>query len=278
LLTNPGRNGCSTQPSGMPVQVWATWFPRDGTPQTFIQGFPVDKCDLSVRHHFPFHFRVAENGVDENSCWGNLDVDGHVISWNLRNRSNFAVTLSDKGWIGFSKSPHSDALFSGEIIFDGHCFAGDPLGFGVQGHNCGYRHRTFWRWMHAYFHGPDGTASTLEGLIYDMPFGLLFGKAVLWHRGTATILRNLREQEIVREANRLKWAFVASRGRLSLEAVIEARAPRIHRLAYVRTDCSSTFPVSNASLAQASLRVGENLEETLRTLSGAVLEMGGIES
>ena len=275
LLTNLGRGGCSAQPSGMPVQVWATWFPRDGKPQTFIQGFPVEQLDLTGRFQLPFRCRVAENGIDENSCSGNLLVDGHSISWKLRNRSNFGISLSDKGWIGFTKSPHSDAVFSGEITFDGQRFSGDPLGFGVQGHNCGYRHRSFWRWMHAYFPHPDGSASTLEAVVYDMPFGLLFRKAVLWHKGNVTILKNLREMEIIREPDLLKWSFAATRGGLSIEASIDAAAPGIHQLPYVKTDCSGTFPVSNASLARATLHLRGNLEQTLETPFGAVLEMGG---
>ena len=95
--------------------------------------------------------------MEEGTCWGNLRLEDHEISWKLRWKSDFGVTLSDKGWIGFSRSPHSDATFSGEITLDGRKFAGEPLGFGVQGHNCGYRHRTFWRWMHAYFPNPAGT-------------------------------------------------------------------------------------------------------------------------
>jgi len=272
LLTNLGRDGCSAENTKMPVQIWATWFPRDSHPQTFIQGFLACQLDLTGRFQLPFHCRVADNAIDEDSCRGNLRLDGHTISWNLRNRSNFGVTLSDKGWIGFSKSPHSDAVFSGEILFDGQRFSGDPLGFGVQGHNCGYRHRTFWRWMHAYFPHPDGSSSTLEALVYDMPFGLFFRKAVLWHKGSALILKNLHETEIVRDANQLKWRFTASRGDLSIDAAIEGAAPGIHQLPYVKTDCSGTFPVSNASLARATVRVGK---ETLETPCGAVLEIGG---
>ncbi|HVM76301.1 MAG TPA: hypothetical protein VMT75_11695 [Candidatus Saccharimonadales bacterium] len=272
LLTNLGRHGCSTENDKMPVQVWATWFPREAHPQTFIQGYPADQLDLTGRFRLPFHCGVADNAIDEDSCRGNLCVEGHTVSWNLRNRSNFGATLSDKGWIGFSKSPHSDAVFSGEILFDGQRFSGDPVGFGVQGHNCGYRHRTFWRWMHAYFRHPGGGVSTVEALIYDMPFGLLFRKAVLWHKGTATILKNPSEKEIVRETGHLRWRFTASRGDLSIDACIEAFAPGIHQLPYVKTDCSGTFPVSNASLARATVRVGN---ETLETPFGAVLEMGG---
>jgi hypothetical protein len=278
LLMNLGRSGCSTENAKTPVQIWATWFPHHRKAQTFIQGFSAHELDLTGRFQLPFHLRIGENGIDENSCWGNISVDGHAISWNLRNRSNFGLSLSDKGWIGFTKSPHSDALSSGEIIFDNDRFTGDPLGFGVQGHNCGYRHRTFWRWMHAHFLQPDGSASTLEAVVYDMPFGLLFRKAVLWHKGNATILKNLREKEIVREPRQLKWSFTARRGDLSIEAIIEAEGPGIHVLPYVKTDCSGTFPVSNASLARATLWLGNNPGETLETATGAVLEMGGNES
>src|SRR3974377_1799397 len=135
LLMNLGRDACSSEHTKMPVQVWATWFPGNGKPQIFIQGFSTDRLAISARHELPFHFRVAENVIDENSCKGNLHVAGHSISWNLRNHSNFGVVLSNKGWIGFSKSPPSDAVFSGEIIFDAERFSGAPLGLGVQGPN-----------------------------------------------------------------------------------------------------------------------------------------------
>ena len=276
LLSNPGRNGCNAESSGMPVQVWATWFPRQGRPQTFIQGYPTDALQLSARGELPFHWRVAENGIEENACWGDLHVDGHSLSWRLRYRSNFGVVLSNKGWIGFSKSPHSNALFSGEIVFDGTELAGDPLGFGVQGHNCGYRHRSYWRWMHACFAGPQGTTTTLEVLVYDLPFGMVFHKAIWWHDGKATVLRRFQEAEIVREPSRLKWKFAALAADGSpVDASIEALAPEIHQLDYSKTDCSGTFPVSNASLAHAVVRFGKNGNELLETSAGAVLEMGG---
>jgi len=275
LLMNLGRKGCSGEGQKMPVQVWATWFPRNAKPLTFIQGFPTDQLDLSPRRQLPFHLRIADNSIDENSCRGNLHVEGHSISWSLRNHSSFGVTLSDKGWIGFSKSPHSDALFSGEILFDGHLFAADPLGFGVQGHNCGYRHRALWRWMHAYFPHLDGSASTLEALVYDLPFGFLFRKAVFWHNGNAIILKHLRETEIICGPHNLAWAFSAKSGNFSLHAIIEADAPGIHELPYAKTDCAGTFAVRNASLARATVRFGESQGEVLETPHGAVLEFGG---
>jgi hypothetical protein len=276
LLTNLGRNGCGAESSGMPVQVWATWFPREGKPQTLIQGYPTEALELSGRRQLPFHFRIAENGIDENSCWGVLHVDGHAISWKLRNHSSFGAVLSDKGWIGFSKSPHSSAQFSGEIIFDGTTFSGDPLGFGVQGHNCGYRHRTYWRWMHAYFPGSHGSASTLEALVYDLPFGMTFRKAIWWHDGKPRILKRFEEIELERDSTRLRWRFSASgTDGCPVEATIEALSPGIHQLPYVKTDCSGTFPVANASLANAVVRFGRNASETLETIGGAVLEFGG---
>src|SRR5208337_4430402 len=278
LLMNLGKSGCNAEPSGLPVQVWATWFPRQGQPQTFIQGYSADALELSGRRQLPFHFRIAENGIEENTCWGDVHVDGHAISWKLRNSSNFGVVLSDKGWIGFSKSPHSNAQFSGEIMFDGAKFFGDPLGFGVQGHNCGYRHRTYWRWMHAYFPASAGGGTTLEALVYDLPLGMTFRKVVLWEGGHATILRRINEREILNQAARLKWVFTGTTpdGR-HLEAAIEGDAPGIHRVPYTKTDGSGTFPVANASLARASVNISSNrVLQTLNTNGGAVLEMGGI--
>ncbi len=276
LLMNLGRNGCHVESWGMPVQVWATWFPRQGKPQAFIQGYPADALELSGRGQLPFHWCVAENGIEENACWGDLHAGGHSLSWKLRYRSNFGMVLSDKGWIGFSKSPHSNALFSGEIVFDGTRFAGDPLGFGLQGHNCGYRHRSYWRWMHAYFPGPQGTASTLEALVYDLPLGMVFRKAIWWQDGKATVLRRFQEREIVRQPSRLKWKFAALAADGSpVEAGIEALAPEIHQLDYSKTDCSGTFPVSNASLAHAVVRFGKKGNELLESSAGAALEMGG---
>ena len=276
LLMNPGRDGCSTDSSGMPVQVWATWFPRGGKAQTFIQGYPAAALELSPRRQLPFHFRIAESGIEEGICWGNIRVEGHAISWKLRIQSDFGMVLSNKGWIGFSKSPHSNAAFSGEIQFDGKNFNGAPLGYGVQGHNCGYRHRSYWRWMHAFFPGVRGEASTLEALVYDLPLGLVFRKAIWWHDGQPTILKNFKEIEIERETDRLLWKFAATTSDgLPLEAAIEGLAPEIHQLPYVKTDCSGTFPVSNASLANASVRFGKNGNEILETIGGAVLELGG---
>lgn len=255
-------------------QVWSTWFPRGAAPQSFIVDAPVQELQLSVRGAIPFHCRANESGIEEGRCWGNLYAQGHHIAWNLRIQSHFGVKLSDKGWIGFSRSPHSDAVFSGEINFDGQKFSGEPLGFGVQGHNCGYRHRTFWRWMHAYFPQPGG-GSTLEALVYDLPLGLTFRNAIWWHGGGASRVRNLKELEIARSASELRWRFS---GRLengsNLEALLEGTAPGIHELPYAKTDGSGTIPVTNASLAGAVVKLGSG--ETLETPIGAVLEMGGV--
>jgi hypothetical protein len=253
--------------------VWATWFPRDAAPQTFIVDMPLEQLDLSARGHVPFHCRTAESGIEEGRCWGNLRPDGHHISWNLRIHSHFGAKLSDKGWIGFSRSPHSDATFSGEIIFEGKKIRGELLGYGVQGHNCGYRHRSYWRWMHAYFPQPEG-GSTLEALVYDLPLGMVFRNAVLWHGGKASAIRAIKELEIVRSGGELLWRFAGKLpGGSLIEATIAGTAPGVHKLPYTRTDGSGTFPVSNASLARAEVQLGQS--ETLETETGAVLEMGG---
>ena len=280
LVMNLGRRKGGGESDSLPAQVWATWFPQNGVPQSFIQGFPLEKLSLSHRKKVPFHCRIAENGIEEGRCWGKLDVDGHNISWNLRIASRFGFVLSNKGWIGFSKSPHSDATFSGAIQFDGMLFSGEPLGFGVQGHNCGYRHRSYWRWMHAYFPAGSGHAhaSTLEALVYDLPLGLTFRRVVLWHNGQATVLRTMNEREIVSETGRLRWVFsgTAPNGR-HIEATVEGCSPGIHRLPYTKTDGSGTFPVANASLAHARVKIETAGEvEILETNGGAVLETGGV--
>jgi hypothetical protein len=287
LLMNPGRNGCVVDSRGMPVQVWATWFPRDGKPQSFIQGFAAADLDLSVRGQNPFHFRSAGNEIGEGFCRGKLQVDGRTISWDLRWHSNFRVTLSNKGWIGFSRTPHSDAIFSGQITLDGQTYERDLLGTGVQGHNCGYRHRNFWTWTHAYFPRADGPASTLEALVYEMPFGLVFRKAVLCHEGEAHEFGNLRESK--RDSKQLGWDFhgsSSSRSKnglkldpLNLDVTIDGGGPGIHRLPYLKTDCTGSFEVANNSLARAVLRIKNKRQsqpvEVLETSNGAVLEMAG---
>lgn len=276
LLMNPGRGGCAGDPRGMPVQVWATWFPRHGKPQSFIQGFPLEGLDASARGQNPFHFRIANNEIGEIFCQGALEVEGHSISWDLHYSSTFRVTLSNKGWIGFSRTAHSDALFSGRITLDGRTSKGKPLGFGVQGHNCGYRHRNFWTWTHAYFHRPNASPSALEALVYEMPFGLVFRKAVLWHDGEQYEFRNLKE--VKRDRDRLAWSFCCtSKSGVRLEGAIDSAQPNIHRLPYLRTHCKDTFEVANNSLAGAVIRLEQRGRppETLETNSGAVLEMVG---
>jgi hypothetical protein len=276
LLTNPGRGGCSDNARVLPVQVWATWFPRNGKPQSFIQGFPLDNLQLSRQGQSPFRFLIGDNSIDENSCRGTLAVDGHKLSWDLRYYSTFRVTLSNKGWIGFSRTPHSDAVFSGRITLDGRTVETDPLGFGLQGHNCGYRHRGFWTWAHAYFPRSNASPSTLEALVYDMPFRLVFRKAVLWHDGEQHVFRNLRQVAI--ESCEFNWKFhCSSADGLEVEAAFDGSGASIHRLPYTKTDCTGNFEVTNNSLASAAVRLhrATGPVEELKTSGGAVLEMAG---
>ncbi len=275
LLTNPGRNGCPSLPGAAPVQVWATWSPRGAQPVTFIQEFPLEALRVSARRA-PFLLEIGPNRVEHAACRGALEVRGHRLSWDLRYVSNFGITLSNKGWIGFSRTPHSDAIFSGEIRLDDQVFSGDPLGFGVQGHNCGARHRNLWTWTHACFPQPDGRLSTFEALVYEMLFGLVFRKAILWHEGRSYVFRKLRET--CRDPHAMRWVFRAFSAAGSIEVAIAGAGPSLHRLPYARTDCSGTFEVANNSLAQAQLNVRlANPPRTaeLATDGGAVLEMSG---
>jgi hypothetical protein len=272
LLLNPGRQGCGTVESGMPVQVWASYFPVGAKPRTFIQGFGLDTFRLSAKGQDPFHLAIENNAIDENSCRGDLHVDGHHVTWDLRYQSSFGTTLSNKGWIGFSRTPHSDALFSGQISLDGQKVEGSPLGFGLQGHNCGYRHRNFWSWGHAYFAGER--PSTLEALVYDLPLGMTFRRAILWREGKRYDFRIVRESE---HGDGSLWNFVGrARDGSSIEAEFSGEAVSCHHLPYMKTNCSGSFKVANNSLANARVRLQNgDMEETLATHGGAVLEMGG---
>ena len=108
-----------------------------------------------------------------------------------------------------------------------------------------------------------------------MPFGLVFRKAIWWHNGTPIGLKRFQEIEVERDPSRLQWRFTALDAQgLPVEASIEAHVPGIHVLPYLKTDCSGTFPVSNASLANAGVRFGKNKNEILETIGGAVLELG----
>ncbi len=321
LVMNPGRGGCAGDAQGQAVQVWATWFPREGKPETWIQGFPVESlrsqgvvsndsvstnagsrnavssnvglgagslsnagldnsgmsgAGLSRRGASPFFLAVGENQIGEDACRGRIEVGGQRISWDLRYRSTFRAELSSKGWIGFSRTPHSDAVFSGEIALDDRVFRGEPLGFGMQGHNCGYRHRHFWTWTHIHFPSARCQGSTFEALAYEMPLGMMSRTAVLWHGGEKYTFRKFNESE--RDSRQLSWKLECTDARgARVEVRVSGRGRFVHRLPYVKTDCSGRFEVANDSLALARIVIqlpGRAAEE-LTTDSGAALEIVG---
>jgi hypothetical protein len=231
---------------------------------------------LSERGASPFFLEVGENRIGEDACRGRIEVGGQRISWDLRYRSTFRAELSSKGWIGFSRTPHSDAVFSGEITLNDRVFRGEPLGFGMQGHNCGYRHRHFWTWTHIHFPNVRGQGSTFEALVYEMPLGMMFHTAVLWHGGEKYTFRKLHESE--RDSRQLSWKLECADPRgACVEVRVSGRGRFVHRLPYVKTDCSGRFEVANDSLALARMvvRLPGKAAEELTTDSGAVLEMVG---
>src|SRR6266699_1434466 len=278
LLMDPGRGGCASDPLGQPLQVWATWFPREGKPETWIQGFPSEapRDGLSKRRANPFFLEIGENQIAEDSCRGRIEVGGQRICWDLRYRSSFRAELSSKGWIGFSRTAHSDAIFSGEITMNDRSFRGEPLGYGMQGHNCGYRHRRFWSWTHVHFPDARGRGSTFEALASEMPLGMMSRTAVLWQEGEKYTFQRFRESQ--RDSQKLKWSLECTDARgARLEVSVRGREGLVHRLPYVKTDCSGRFEVANDSLALARLvlRRRGTASEELTTDFGAVLEMVG---
>jgi len=109
-----------------------------------------------------------------------------------------------------------------------------------------------------------------------MPLGLVFRKAVLWHDAKASRFGKLREVRKAREEMHWEFACTSDDG-IQLDATIDGRGPSLHRLPYVKTNCSGTFEVSNNSLASAAIliRGANDSVETLETSTGAVLEMVG---
>src|SRR5205814_4446947 len=61
LLMNPGRGGCPESKQGLPVQIWATWFPAAGTSQSFIQGLPLTEFKISRKGQAPFFYQLHDN-------------------------------------------------------------------------------------------------------------------------------------------------------------------------------------------------------------------------
>lgn len=286
LLTNLGRAGCTQTGDSVldlnrrqPVQLWATWFPCDATPHSYIQGLPLDSLHLSAPNE-PLALRCSAGQLSHDACQGNLSVNGHTIEWDLQYRSNVGFSLSDVGWIGFSRTPHSDAIFTGEIKLDGQTFRGmtpgQPLGYGLQGHNCGFRHRNRWTWTHCFAHEAAGQTTTFEALEYEIGFGLYFRRAKLWRNGKLYTLKHFSTQR--RDRVRMLWHFdcVDKAAGLTVTAELDGGGPSLHRLPYLKTDCSGSFEVSNNSLAQATLTIRQAGQETRLTANaGAVVEMVG---
>jgi hypothetical protein len=170
----------------------------------------------------------------------------------------------------------SDAVFSREIALNGRSFRGEPIGYGMQGHNCGYRHRHFWTWTHIHFPSARGQGSTFEALAYEMPLGIVSRAAVLWHDGVKYRFRKFRES--VRDSRQLSWKLECTDARgARVEVSVYGRERFVHRLSYLKTDCSGRFEVANDSLAHARmvLQRPERAAEDLTTDSGAALEMVG---
>ena len=278
LLTNPGRpggGGC-TDLGTAPVEIWATWFPKDGPAESYIEGFPIEGLALSQPDQ-PLYLEHGFNRITHDSCHGLVRAKGRTIEWDLRYRSSAGFVMSNVGWIGFSRTPHTDAVFEGELTIDGQSIFGNPIGYGLQGHNCGFRHRHLWTWAHALHHHDSGASSTFEALEYEIAPGLFFRRALLWHFGSLYRLGGFRTG--LRDRDTMRWNFNCRdrRSGVAVEAAFDGYGSSVHRLPYTRTDCSGTFEVSNNSLASAQVRilVPGNPETELKFNQGAVLEMVG---
>jgi hypothetical protein len=104
----------------------------------------------------------------------------------------------------------------------------------------------------------------------------VFRKCVFWHDGGEYVFRKLQERPS--EPGALQWNLRSSRkDGLHLEVAVDGRGPGVHRVPYLKTNCSGTFDVLNNSLAGAVvlLQGPDGRMEELRTSSGAVLEFAG---
>ncbi len=281
LLLNLGRScfgGCGGDFRGFPIQIWATWFPRDDAPQSFVAGFSQADLVMSERFASPFFLEFSGNRIEEDFCRADFQVEGHRFSWDLRYRSTFALTMSDKGWLGFSRTPHADAVFSGRISFDDRTWEAEPLGFGLQGHNCGYRHSRLWTWAHMVVPWRSGEhPSSFEALEYEMSLGLRFRRAIVSHEGKRYAFGRVKTIERTNEP--FRWAVHCSRREdaTTLVAILDGTGLSTYRVAYLKTNCSGAFEVIHNSLTSAKLYLKPAGQPPVELLApgGAGLEMAG---
>ena len=169
----------------------------------------------------------------------------------------FGSALSQNGWLRFSRTPHSDAVFSGKIGLDERVFQGEPVGVGVQGSQLRVPATGLFNLDACILPEPGWTCYDHRSALLHHSAGLTFRKAVLWHQGTARIFRRLRET--VSDRENLRWSFKSvgnAAGGITVE--VDGTGSSIHRLPYLKTNCSGTFEVANNSFACARLVAWES--------------------
>jgi len=88
----------------------------------------------------------------------------------------FAAKLSDKGWIGFFPlAAFGRRLLRRDYFRREKNSSANRWDSAYRATTADTAHRSYWRWMHAYFPKPEG-GSTLEALVYDLPLGMVFRK------------------------------------------------------------------------------------------------------
>ena len=111
------------------MQVWATWFPKDGKPQSFIQGFPLADLDLSARGRIRSTFGSATMRFEENSCRGALEVTGTLDFMGPAITFDVSCHAEQQGLDWFlANAAFGRDFFPGEITLDGRRFAREPSG------------------------------------------------------------------------------------------------------------------------------------------------------
>ena len=154
------------------------------------------------------------------------------------------------------------------------------------GRNLRWRDQTRWaecRGGFSWFRSAGAQLWLSASQLLEMDPRLFFSSRAACEYARSAHLRDgqeylFREFSEAGDRESMQWNFrCGARNGLAIESAIDGRGPSLHRLPYIKTDCSGSFEVVNNSLASASLliRGAGGAVERLETKTGAVLEMVG---
>ena len=188
LLLNPGRGGCAQNPQGYPAQVRRLGF-REGKPQTWIGGFPLNELRLSRRNAGPFLLEMGENRISENECHGALEIDGRLNQLDLRHPVVVPRESEQHGLDRLFRARPIPMCSWGATYSLWPCVSGCIVWYRNAGSQLWISPSQFLESAHLHFPGAANGGSTFEALVDEMP-RLFFHRAVLWHNGQIYAFRS----------------------------------------------------------------------------------------